>query len=125
MTGFEVDFVVTDTLAAFDAYSKVFGAEAVEKTAYERGLNEVVFTICGSRFHMLDENPEYGLNAPKEGQGGSVWFNLVVDDINEVFGRAEAAGFTAIQPVQEHKDFGVINSMQKDPWGYVWMLHQS
>ena len=41
MTGFELDFVVSDSLGAFETYHKVFGAEAVEKTAYERGRNEM------------------------------------------------------------------------------------
>jgi uncharacterized glyoxalase superfamily protein PhnB len=125
MTGFEVDFVVPDVLEAFETYRRVFGAEAVEKTAFDLGSNEVVFTILETyRFHMLDENPKYGLVAPKEGQGGFVWFNLIVENIQNVFDKAEAAGFAVIQPVQELADFGVRNSMQKDPWGYVWMLHQ-
>ena len=124
MTGVEVDFVVRDSLEAFEVYNKVFGAEAVEKTAYDRGLNEVVFTIFGARFHMLDENPDHHLVAPKEGQGGSVWFNLMVEDIQAVYDKARDAGFVSIQPITEMGDFGVKNSMQKDPFGYVWMLHQ-
>jgi PhnB protein len=124
MTSVEFDFVLPDALAAVEIYSKVFGAEVLEKTSLDKGLNEVVFTIFGNRFHILDENPEYGLVAPKEGQGGFSWFNLVVDDINEVFGKAEAAGFTPIMPIQEVMDHGLKTSMQKDPWGYVWQLHQ-
>jgi PhnB protein len=125
MTGFEVNFVVPDVLAAFETSCKVFGVEAVEKTAFGTGSNEVVFTLFHNhRFHMLDENPAYGLVAPKEGQGGFIRFNLVVEDSKEVFDKAEVAGFTTVQPIQELPDFGVKNSMQKDPWGYGWMLHQ-
>jgi hypothetical protein len=36
MASVEIDFVVPDVLAAFETYSKVFGAEAVEKSSLER-----------------------------------------------------------------------------------------
>lgn len=119
----ELCFCLPDTLMAFETYHNVFGADAVNKTAHDKGLNEVVFTISGFRFHMLDENHDYGLFAPKEGQG-SFWFNLVVENIEEVFEKAELAGFTPIMPIQELKEHGLKTSMQKDPWGYVWQLHQ-
>jgi uncharacterized glyoxalase superfamily protein PhnB len=124
MAGVELDFVVYDTLKAFETYHKVFGAEAVKKTSNDRGANEVIFTIFGTRFHMLDENPEYQLIAPKEGQAVYFWFNLYVDDIKEVYDKAEAAGFTTIMPLQEVMEHGLKTSMQKDPWGHVWQLHQ-
>jgi uncharacterized glyoxalase superfamily protein PhnB len=124
MTGVEIDFCVHDVLKAFVLYEKVFGAAAVEKTAFDRGLNEVVFTIFGSRFHMLDENPEYGLAAPKEGQSGSIWFNILVEQIQPVYDAALELGFTAVQPLQDLPAYGVKNAMLKDPFGIVWMLHQ-
>ena len=73
---------------------------------------------------MLDENPEGMLIAPKEGQDTSLWFNLYVDDIKKIFDKAEAAGFSTIIPIQEVMDHRLKTSMQKDPWGYVWQLHQ-
>jgi hypothetical protein len=27
-------------------------------------------------------------------------------------------------PITELKELGLKHSMQKDPWGYIWMLHQ-
>jgi uncharacterized glyoxalase superfamily protein PhnB len=128
MASVEIDFVVPDVLEAFKTYSKVFGAEAVEKSSLEKGLNEVVFTVFGTRFHMLDENPDAFLVAPKEGQGGFLWFNLVVDDIKEVFEKASVAGFSTILEIQEVRmsslPSGSKTAMQKDPWGYIWQLHQ-
>ncbi|MDR0375987.1 MAG: VOC family protein, partial [Treponema sp.] len=127
MTSVEIDFVVPDVLAAFDAYSKAFGAEAIEKSSLEKGLNEVIFTVFGTRFHILDENPDAFLVAPKEGQGGFMWFNLVVDDIKDVFEKASAAGFSTILEIQEvpmsSLPAGSKTAMQKDPWGYIWQLH--
>jgi uncharacterized glyoxalase superfamily protein PhnB len=124
MTGYEFCFIVPDTIRAFEVYEKVFGAVAVEKTPFGKGRNEVVFTIYNNRFHMLDENPELGMNAPKDMSGGSTWFNVIVENIQDVFNKAASAGFTTIQPIMEMKEMGIHTSMQIDPWGYVWQLHQ-
>ncbi|HRY14223.1 MAG TPA: hypothetical protein P5309_11700 [Syntrophomonadaceae bacterium] len=34
------------------------------------------------------------------------------------------AGCIEIQPVTELTEFGAINAIFTDPFGYVWMLHQ-
>lgn len=124
MTGVEFDFVVPDSVAALTFYERFFRLERLEVTSFERGLNEVVFTMYGGRFHMLDENPEYGLTAPIVGQAHSMWVNIVVPDIKVTFEAAVAAGCTVIQPLTEMEAFGVSNAVFSDPFGYVWMLHQ-
>lgn len=93
-------------------------------TDYPKGTNEAVFTIYDTRFHMLDENPEYQLIAPKPGQPQSVWFNVLVPDIQAVYDKAMAAGCAEIQPVTEMPEMGAANAMFSDTFGYVWMLHQ-
>ena len=124
MTGVEIDFVVKDSLEAFKLYESIFNADKVEITSYKKGLNEAVFTIYGTRFHMLDENPEYQLVAPIPGDPKSIWFNVVVSDIKETYEKAMAAGCTSVQPLTELKEMGVINGMFADPFGYLWMLHE-
>jgi uncharacterized glyoxalase superfamily protein PhnB len=123
-SGVEIDMVVSDCLSAFALYEKVFGAEKVEITAYNKGMNEAVFMLFGTRFHLLDENPEYQLYAPKPNQSLPVWCNLVVQDIALVFKKAQEHDFKIIQPVQNLSEFGVMNAIVADPFGYVWMLHQ-
>jgi len=123
MTGVEIDFCVYDVLKAFELYEKVFGAEAVEKTANERGMNEVVFTILGSRFHMLDESPENGLNAPKEGHPTAIWINIMVEKIQPVYDKALGLSFTLIFDMQELPDHHTKRFMVKDPFGMVWLIH--
>lgn len=68
INGVEFDFVVKDSKAALAQYKSIFDVEVVEETNFKAGNNEAVFTIYGTRFHMLDENPEYQLFAPKEGR---------------------------------------------------------
>ncbi|MDR0767460.1 MAG: VOC family protein [Methanosarcinales archaeon] len=124
MIGVEIDIIVSDSIKAFELYEKIFGAEKIEATAFEKGLNESVFTIYGTRFHLLDENMEYGMAAAKPEDPKSIWFNLVVPDIKETFQKAIDAGCKEIQPITEMEAMGVINAMFIDPYGIVWMLHQ-
>lgn len=124
MVGVEIDMVVTDSLAALSLYEKVFEVERIEVTGYPKGTNEAVFNMYGARFHLLDENPDFMLVAPKPGDPKTMWCNVVVPDIREVYAKALEVGCTEIQPVTELTEFGAINAIFTDPFGYVWMLHQ-
>lgn len=124
MVGVEIDFVVTDSLKALALYESIFPVERIEVTASPQGSNEAVFSIFGSRFHMLDENPDYMLFAPKAEHPQSFWFNILVEDIRETYEKAMAAGCTEIQPVTKMPAMGASNAMFADAFGYVWMLHQ-
>ncbi len=124
MIGVEIDMVTTDCLKALELYEKIFDIKRVEVTNFPKGQNEVVFTLYDVRFHMLDENPNFGLNAPGPDGNKSVWFNIMVPDIKGTFSKAITAGCTEIQPVTELPDFGVSNAIFRDSFGYVWMLHQ-
>jgi uncharacterized glyoxalase superfamily protein PhnB len=124
MTGVEIDFVVHDSIKALELYENIFETQRVEVTGYETGTNEAVFTMYGTRFHMLDENLEYQLVAPKPGDPKPMWVNIVVPDIKETYGKAMAAGCSEVQPVTEMEAFGISNAIFTDPFGYIWMLHQ-
>lgn len=76
MIGVEIDMIVSDSLKALDLYEKIFDTERVEITAYNKGKNEAVFNLCGTRFHLLDENPDFMLAAPKPGDPKPMWCNI-------------------------------------------------
>ncbi|AEG60977.1 VOC family protein [Desulforamulus ruminis] len=124
MTGVEIDFVVTDSLKALALYERIFEVKRIEVTDFPKGQNEAVFSIYGTRFHMLDENPEFQLIAPKPNDAKPIWFNVMVPDIRKVHKSALEAGCVTVQEVTEMADYGVSNSMFADPFGYLWMLHQ-
>lgn len=124
MVGVEIDFCVTDSLSALALYEHIFDAYRVEATSYQPGMNEAVFTIYGTRFHILDENPQYQLVAPKPDDPRPMWMNIFVPDINDTYARAISAGCQALQPVTELEAMGVSNAIFADPFGYVWMLQQ-
>lgn len=124
ITGVEIDMIVPDSIQALELYEKIFDVQRIEATNLEKGFNEAVFTIYGTRFHILDENPDYGMVAAKPGDPKSIWFNIVVPDIRETFQKAIDAGCTEIQPITEIEALGVINAMFSDPFGTIWMLHE-
>ena len=122
--GVEIDMVVTDSLKALALYEKIFEIVPIEVTDFPTGENEVVFTLYGTRFHMLDENPEFQLIAPKPGDPKPIWFNIMVPDIASTYAKAISEGCTEVQPVTEMAAYGVSNAIISDPFGYLWMLHQ-
>lgn len=124
MVGVEIDFVVDDSLKSLELYESIFEIERVEVTNFPKGQNEVVFTLYGVRFHMLDENLEFSLIAPSTKTPNSMWFNVLVPNITETFNKAMEAGCISIQDVTEIPDFGGSNAIFSDGFGYIWMLHQ-
>ncbi|MFS8630081.1 MAG: VOC family protein, partial [Bacillales bacterium] len=73
LVGVEIDMVVSDSLKALELYEKIFDIEPVEVTDFPRGENEVVFNLYGVRFHMLDENHDFQLYAPKPDDPKTIW----------------------------------------------------
>lgn len=124
ITGVEIDFIVPDSLAALSLYESIFEVERLEVTSLPIGQNEAIFTIYGVRFHMLDENPEFSMVAPKPGDPKPMWLNIAVPDIRATWEKAMAAGCTEVQPVTEMETMGVANAMFFDSFGYIWMLHE-
>lgn len=124
MVGVEFDMIVKDSLAALKLYQEVFGVACVEATALQRGENEVVFTLHGTRFHMLDQNEQFQLKAPAKGTILPFWFNVLAEDIKPIYAKAVDCGFGVLQALTEMPDFGVSTASLIDPYGYQWMLTQ-
>ena len=82
--GVEIDFVVPDSREALELYERIFEVERSEVTDLERGQNEAVFSVYGARFHLLDENPEFGLIPPGKDAPQTMWMNVMVPDIRRL-----------------------------------------
>src|SRR5699024_1121941 len=95
-----------------------------EVSDFPQGENEVIFSLYGVRFHMLDENPQFELKAPDPEHPVTIWFNIMVEDIRSTYEKAMNGGSREIQPVTELSGHGVSNAIFTDPFGYMWMLHQ-
>ncbi|WNY28807.1 hypothetical protein MmiEs2_10150 [Methanimicrococcus stummii] len=124
MNGVEIDIIVTDSIKALELYEKIFDVERIENTSFEKGLNEAVFTIYGTRFHFLDENPDYGMIAANPEDPKPFWINVLVPDISETFEKAMKAECTEISPITEIETHGVKTAMFSDVFGLIWQLHE-
>lgn len=124
ITGTEIDFIVSDSLKALALYKEIFEVHVVEATKYPVGRNEVVFNLYDTRFHMLDANEEFGLNAPDSDHPNTIWFNITVADIVQTHKKALANKCIEMQPVTEMMEGAIQNSLFVDPFGYMWMVHQ-
>ncbi|MCL2575106.1 MAG: VOC family protein [Defluviitaleaceae bacterium] len=124
ITGVEICKVVSNSIEALELYERIFEVERVEVSDFGIGKSELIFTIYGTRIHLLDENPEHMLTAPKEGNPITMWLNIAVPDIQKTFNAAILAGCTPISPINDMPAMGVKNAIFSDKFGYVWMLHQ-
>jgi len=124
VVGVEIDMIVPNSLEALEIYEKIFDVERIEVTDFDQGENEVVFSLYGVRFHLLDENPQFEMIAPKPDDPKPIWFNVMVPDINKTYTKALSESCTEVQPITEMPDYGVSNAMFSDKFGYFWMLHQ-
>lgn len=124
MIGVEIDMIVSDSIKALELYEKIFDIERIEVTEFSKGENEVIFSLYGVKFHMIDENHQLQMIAPKHDDPKPIWFNIMVPDIAKTYLKAINEGCIEVQPVTELTDFGVSNAMFSDAFGYLWMLHQ-
>jgi uncharacterized glyoxalase superfamily protein PhnB len=123
-TGVEIDMIVPDSLEALRLYESIFDVKRIEATDFPKGSNEVVFSIYGVRFHMLDENPDFQMIAPKPGDPKPNWYNITVPNIQKTYKDALGAGCAEVAPIAEIETHGVKTAMFSDPIGYIWQLHE-
>lgn len=116
---------VRDGNAAIAFYKTAFGAEELERFDYEGKLGHATLRINDHLLMLADEFPEMedmtGNVAPPT-LGGRTTFtiNLTVDDADQWFDRAIAAGATPIRPVTA--EFFGRHGKLRDPFGHVWSV---
>ncbi len=76
--------------------------------------------VGGARLMLSEEHPEIGIVAPEPGGGVPFTIYLSVEDVDEVIGRATAAGATLERPAADYP-YG-RNGVIRDPFGHRWMV---
>lgn len=103
-------------------YEKAFGAtERYRLTDSADGkIGHSELSINGSMIMISEEMPEWN-KSPETLGGTTVRFVLMVENADESFDKAVAAGATPTMPVSD-QFYGYRSGNVRDPFGHEWML---
>ncbi|MGQ3299716.1 VOC family protein [Reyranella sp.] len=133
-----ITLIVHDVAAAADFYRDVIGAEEIRRS-FSHNPGEppgpeplgAELVLAGARLYVAKENPRWR-EAPRRdwprsplSAGASSGFLIVyVDDVDDVFARAQAAGATSLArgqgPEETYWGDKVVRII--DPFGHGWVI---
>jgi PhnB protein len=113
--------VVDDAARALDFYRDAFGAEQTYCLPMGDKIGHAEVKIGDTRLMVMDENPEWGANAPKTLGGATGSFMIYVPDADAAIERAVQAGAKVVQPAED-QFWGDRTGTVVDPFGHKWML---
>ncbi len=120
----EVNMVVSNAKDASSYYDKLLGAEITWNTDEETEMNEMTMKLAGTEIRVMNENKDFGLIAPTAQGTGSMWLNLIVDDIEKFFENAVSEGAFVISPVMEFPEIPAKNCVLADKFNHTWVINQ-
>jgi PhnB protein len=108
--------------AAIDFYRNVFGAtERMRMPEPDGRLGHAELEIGTAVIMLSDEFPDLGIRGPKTIGGTPVTISLYVENVDDVFARAVAAGAAALRPVTD-QFYGDRAGQFEDPFGHRWSV---
>jgi PhnB protein len=108
--------------AAIAFYRTAFGATERMRMAEPDGRIGHAELEVGTGVIMLsDEFPDLGIRAPKTIGGTPVTLTLYVENVDDVFARAVAAGATVLRPLKT-QFYGDRTGTFEDPFGHRWSV---
>jgi PhnB protein len=108
--------------AAIDFYTGVFGATERMRMGMPDGtVAHAELELGGSVIMIGDEMPGGADPSPKTLGGSPVALFVYVEDVDDVFQRALAAGAKAVQEPENHF-YGDRVAMLDDPFGHRWNI---
>lgn len=107
---------------AIEYYKQAFGAEEVFRMdAPDGSIIHAEIQIGDSRVMLADENPDMGVTSPASLNGTSASFLIYVENVDERFAQALAAGGEVVRPVTD-QFYGDRTGCLTDPFGHVWTI---
>jgi PhnB protein len=114
--------IVTGAAEALEYYRKAFGATELMRMAAPGGkIGHAEITIGDSHVMLADEFPDMGFRGPRSLGGSAVSMLLYVEDVDDRFEKAIAAGGTVLKPVAD-QFYGDRSGTLEDPFGHVWTI---
>lgn len=114
--------VVRDASRALDFYKQAFGAEVKRVHRTEDGkITHASLKVGDSMLMLSDEFPGSSVHAPQPGAGGSVTVHIYIENADEIFNRATAAGAKVVMPMMD-AFWGDRYGQLEDPFGHRWSV---
>jgi PhnB protein len=113
--------IVDDGAKALEFYTRAFGAQELFRMDNGGKIGHAEIQIGDSRIMLADEHPEIGARAPRSVGGTPVSLMLYVDDCDAWVARAQQAGATITQPLED-KFYGDRMGGIEDPFGHKWHI---
>ena len=115
-------FTVKDGVKAMNFYQRALGAK--ENMRFDKpggGIMHAEMQIGDSQFMLSEEMPHMGAISPTTLGGATGSFLVQVDNVDEAFKKALAAGGKQMRPV-ENQFYGDRTGTFEDPEGHRWTL---
>ena len=112
--------IVDGASSAIDFYKSVLGAaERMRMGAPGDKVGHAELEIGDSVIMLADEAPEMHALSPRTVGGTPVSLHVYVEDVDDVFAQAIAAGAKELQSVED-KFYGDRTGSFEDPFGHRW-----
>lgn len=115
--------VCSNATAAIDFYQRAFNAQERFRLPGPdgRSIMHACIQIGDSPVFLVDENPQWGSLSPTSLKGTPVTIHLQVDNVDELYAQAIAAGGTAkMSPADMF--WGDRYGVLIDPFGHQWSI---
>jgi PhnB protein len=114
--------IIQGAAAALSFYEKAFGATELFRMPNPDGkIGHAEIKIGDSVIMLADEHPERGYRGPQSLGGTSVSLMVYVEQVDQVFKQALAAGAKELQPVT-NQFYGDRSGTLTDPFGHLWTI---
>lgn len=114
--------IINGASDAIDFYKRAFGAIELFRMPQPDGkVGHAEIKIGNSHVMLADEHPTMGYKSPATLGGSPVSLMIYVEDVDNVFNQAIAAGGKEEKPLQ-NQFYGDRSGTLTDPFGHVWHI---
>lgn len=114
--------IVKGAARAIDFYREAFGATELFRMDMPGGrIGHAELQFGNVRVMLADEEPGMCALSPATLGGAGISLMLYVEDVDQAYPRAIAAGAVELRPLQD-QFYGDRSGTVRDPFGHVWTL---
>jgi len=113
---------VRDASRAIEFYQRAFGAQLTFLLKTPDGkVMHATMNLGDSRFQLSDESSGMNRPSPQKLGGSPIALTICVENVDELWNRAVAAGAKVIMPLA-NQFWGARYGQILDPFGFTWAL---